>query len=46
MTAHDRLIAALTTAARKQPDPVKRGKIILKIEDIKRRQKQKEWLAQ
>lgn len=46
MTKQDKLNAALTTAARKQPDPVKRGKILKKIEEIKRRINNNNWLAQ
>jgi hypothetical protein len=41
----DRLLAALSTAARRQSDPVKRQKIVDKIKQIKDRKTIADWLG-
>lgn len=46
MTTHDKQILALQAAARRQPDPVKRQRIVEKIREIKQRQARNNWLAQ
>lgn len=46
MTKLQKQILALENAARKQPDPVKRGKIADKIFQIKQKKLMSEWLAQ
>lgn len=46
MNKQDKLLAALTAAARRQTDPVKRAKIADKIKQIKDRESQFKYLAQ
>jgi len=43
---HNKQLYALQHAARKQPDPVKRAKILDKIKEIKQRIEKLKWLAQ
>jgi hypothetical protein len=45
MTKQSKLIAALTTAARRQTDPIKRAKIADKIKQIKDRKTMADWLG-
>jgi len=45
MTKQDKYIAALTTAAKKQADPVKRRNIIEKIKQIQGKKVLAEWLG-
>ncbi len=46
MTKQQKLLLALTTAAKKQTDVVKRDKILAKIVAIKAREKTFAWLGQ
>jgi hypothetical protein len=46
MTKLDKQILALTAAAKKQPDPVKREKILRKIEEVRRKINHQKWLGQ
>jgi len=46
MTKQDKQLYALQSAARRQPDPVKRAKILDKIKEIKQRAEKLKWLAQ
>jgi len=45
MTKQDKYIAALTTAAKKQADPVKRRNILEKIKEVKQNYERNKWLA-
>lgn len=45
MNKTEKLIAALTTAARRQTDPVKRQKIIEKIKAIHSKKTMADWLG-
>ena len=46
MNKQDKLLAALTSAARRQTDPVKRGKILEKIKQVRERAQWNKFLAQ
>lgn len=46
MTKQDKQILALQSAARRQPDPVKRAKILDKIKEVKQNIERLKWLAQ
>jgi hypothetical protein len=45
MTKHEKHIAALTRAAKKQPDPVKRARIVEKIREVKSKKAVANWLG-
>lgn len=46
MTKTDRQLLALQAAARRQPDPVKRGKIADKIKQVRERAQWNKFLGQ
>jgi len=46
MNNHSLHLLALTAAAKKQTDPVKRAKIVEKIKQIRQQHEKLKWLAQ
>lgn len=46
MNKHYKQILALQAAARRQPDPVKRQRIVEKIREVRQRQVRNNWLGQ